>query len=86
MLLDTLIDTQTYFKSTLVSVLQEAQAKHPDLVIAASYKTIMRREHNRVPEYLEVIRDPTNGWRLYTGFQIRKIIEYELKHAKKRAK
>lgn len=77
MLLDTLLDNQTYFKSTLIEVLQEVRVKE-NLPIASSYKSIMRREKQRVPEYLNVVRDPTNGWRMYTGQQIHKIVEYEL--------
>ena len=77
MLLDTLKDTQTYFKSTLVEVLQEEKA-NCNMAIASSYKSIMRREKQRIPVYLDVVRDPTNGWRMYTGRQIRKIVEYEL--------
>lgn len=77
MLLDTLTDKQTYFKSTLLQVLQEVKAEK-QLKIASSYKTIMRREKDRVPAYVNVTRDPANGWRMYTGLQIRKIVEYEL--------
>lgn len=77
MLLETLKDSQTYFKSTLVEVLQEEKA-NSNIAIASSYKSIMRREKQRIPVYLEVVRDPTNGWRMYTGRQIRKIVEYEL--------
>ena len=77
MLLETLKDSQTYFKSTLLEVLQEVKAEQ-DIAIASSYKSIMRREKQRIPVYLEVVRDPTNGWRMYTGRQIRKIVEYEL--------
>lgn len=77
MLLDTLKENQTYFKSTLLEVLQEVKASN-DVAIASSYKSIMRREKQRIPVYLDVVRDPTNGWRMYTGRQIRKIVEYEL--------
>lgn len=83
MLLDTLNDKQTYFKSTLLEVLQETRA-NSNLPIASSYKSIMRREKQRVPVYLDVVRDPTNGWRMYTGRQIRRIVEYELKAKEKR--
>lgn len=83
MLLDTLQDSQTYFKSTLVEVLQEVRAKE-DLRIVSSYKSIMRREKQRIQVYCDVVRDPTNGWRMYTGRQIRKIVEYEIEKAKSR--
>jgi len=82
MLLDTLNDKQTYFKSTLLQVLQEVRANE-GLPIASSYKSVMRREKQRVPAYLEVVRDPTNGWRMYTGRQIRKIVEWEVKNKSK---
>lgn len=77
MLLETLKENQTYFKSTLLEVLQEVKAD-TGVAIASSYKSIMRREKQRIPVYLDVVRDPTNGWRMYTGRQIRKIVEYEL--------
>lgn len=78
MLIDTLNDKQTYFKSTLLETLQEARADS-GLPIASSYKSILRRERNQVPVYQSVLRDPTNGWRMYTGRQIRNIVQYELK-------
>ncbi len=78
MLLDTLEDRQTYHKSTLVEVLKEVKTAHDDVIMATSYKTIMRRERARVSVYTDVIRDPVNGWRMYTGRQIRKIVAWEL--------
>lgn len=78
MLIDTLEDRQTYHKSTLLEVLKEVKASHDSLPIASSYKTIMRREHAGVPVYTTVLRDPVNGWRMYTGRQIRKIVAWEL--------
>jgi len=78
MILDTLKDNQIYFKSTLIQVLQEVRAEK-NLPIGSSYKTVMRREKQKIPVYLNITRDPTNNWRMYTGKQIRKIVEYELK-------
>lgn len=77
MLLDTLSDNQVYFKSTLIQVLQDVRANQ-EIAIASSYKTVMRREKKKIPVYVNVVRDPTNGWRMYTGRQIRKIVEYEM--------
>ncbi len=77
MLLDTLDDRQAYHKSTLLEVLKEV-AQETKLPIATSYKTILRRERARVSVYTKVIRDPVNGWRMYTGKHIRKIVEWEL--------
>lgn len=78
MLLDTLDDRQTYHKSTLLEVLKEVKARKRDLPIASSYKTILRRERARIDVYTDVIRDPVNGWRMYTGLHIRKIVQWEL--------
>jgi len=78
MLLDTLDDRQTYHKSTLLEVLKEIKKEHGDAPIASSYKTILRRERSRVSVYTNVVRDPVNGWRMYTGRMIRKIVAWEL--------
>ncbi len=78
MLLDTIDDRQVYHKSTLVEILREVKKSHNDVAICASYKTIMRRERQKVVVYINVVRDPVNGWRMYTGRQIRKIVEWEL--------
>ena len=89
MFLDTLIDHQLYFKATLISCLQEARVKfkkeNPQIKkeIPISYKMILERERKRVPVYLEAHRDPANGWRMYSGKQIRKIVEYEIDRTKK---
>lgn len=79
MLLDTIENKKTYFKSTLIKILQEIKesSKRP---IPTSYKTIIRREQMNIPVYRGVRRDPTNGWRIYTGRQIHKIVEWELKN------
>lgn len=87
MLLDTLSDQQLYFKSTLLAVLQEAKAdlksRNPKLKkeVPISYKSIMRREKKKISVYTEVHRDPTNGWRMYSGKQIRDIVAYETAEA-----
>lgn len=89
MLLDTLNDNQLYFKSTLIAVLQEAKAdlktRKPDLKseIPFSYKMILRREKDKVDVYIAVHRDPTNGWRMYSGKQIRDIVAYEVSEAER---
>ena len=89
MLLDTLNDQQLYFKSTLLAVLQEAKAdlktRKPDLKseIPFSYKMILRREKDKVDVYIAVHRDPTNGWRMYSGKQIRDIVAYEVSEAER---
>lgn len=77
MLLDTLDDRQTYHKSTLLEVLKEV-AREKQVPIATSYKTILRRERSRVSVYTNVVRDPVNSWRMYTGRMIRKIVAWEL--------
>lgn len=87
MLLDTLSDQQLYFKSTLLAVLQEAKAdlksRNPKLKkeIPISYKSILRREKKKISVYTEVHRDPANGWRMYSGRQIREIVKYETEQA-----
>lgn len=78
MLIDTLDDRQPYHKSTLLECLKEAKAANENAPICSSYKTIMRRERARVAVYINVVRDPVNGWRMYTGRQIRKIVAWEL--------
>jgi hypothetical protein len=89
MLLDTLNDQQLYFKSTLLAVLQEAKAdlksRHPKLKkeIPISYKSILRREKKKISVYTDAHRDPTNGWRMYSGKQIRDIVAYETAEAEK---
>lgn len=89
MFLDTLIDHQLYFKATLISCLQEARVElkktNPEIKkeLPISYKMILERERKRIPVYTEVHRDPANGWRMYSGKQIRKIVEYEINQIKK---
>jgi len=89
MLLDTLNDQTMYFKSTLLAVLQEARAdlisRRPTLKkkILISYKGIIRREKKKVGIYIAVHRDPVNGWRMYSGKQIRDIVAYETAEAEK---
>lgn len=89
MLLDTLSDQQLYFKSTLLAVLQEAKVdlknRKPDLKkeIPTSYKSILRREKKKIEVYITAHRDPINGWRMYSGKQIRDIVNYEMAEAQK---
>ena len=78
MLVDSLNDRQMYFKATLVSALKEAKERS-GLPIACSYKSILRREEDKVSVYLEAKRDPVNEWRMYSGSLIKKIVAYELK-------
>ncbi len=78
MLVDTLTDRSMYFKATLVSALKEAKQR-TGLPIACSYKSILRREEDKVPLYLEAKRDPVNEWRMYSGSLIKRIVSYELK-------
>lgn len=82
MLIDTLDDTKTYLKQTLLQVLQEGSTS--ELKIAATYKMILRREQKGVKVYLTVRKDPTTGYRMYTGRDIRKILEFEKEFARKR--
>lgn len=81
MLLDTIENKKTYFKSTLIKILQEIK-ETSKRSIPTSYKTIIRREQMKIPVYLKIRRDPINGWRIYTGQQIKKIVAYELKTKK----
>ena len=83
MLLDTLDERQVYHKSTLVEVLKEVKTAHEEIPICSSYKTIMRREKQHIAVYTNVVRDPVNGWRMYTGRMIRKIVEWELERKAK---
>lgn len=82
MLLDTIQDNNQYLRSTLVQVLAEIKQskKHTDqkVVMASCGKTIFRRERAGVKVYLAASRDPRNGWRIYTGKQIKDIVRYEL--------
>lgn len=93
MLLDTLSDAQLYFKSTLLEVLRETRSSfgkdrtgRDNLEILVSYKSILRRENAGVQVYQDVHRDPTNGYRQYTGKQIRDIVKYEISVAENRKK
>lgn len=72
MLYDTLKTDQSYLKSTLLECLKEQN-------LVSSYKTIQRREKSGIDVYTNVLRDPVSGFRMYTGAQIRQIIEYEQK-------
>lgn len=83
MLIDTIDDRQVYHKSTLLEILKEIKHAESGAPIATSYKTILRREKQRVPVYTNVTRDPVNGWRMYTGKQIRKIVAWELERKAK---
>lgn len=76
MLYDTIKDDQHYLKSTLLECLSEQN-------LVSSYKTIQRREKQGVEVYTDVNRDPVSGFRMYTGAQIRRIVEYERARAKK---
>lgn len=85
MLIDTLVDSQTYMKATLIECLVEARSK-TGLPVACSYKTIMRREQQGESKYTAPRRDPVNGWRLYTGREIRIIVDHEIEVAKSKQK
>ena len=82
MMIDIIDDRKEYNKATLIQVLEEART--PDLPVTATYKAILRREKKKIPVYMNSRRDPANGYRLYTGRQIRKILEYEIDFATKR--
>jgi len=79
MLIDTLDDTRTYLKATLLQCLAEVSTE--DRPIPATYKSILRREKQGIKAYTRVRRDPATGYRLYTGRDIRRILEYEIKRA-----
>lgn len=85
MLLDTLKDDGTYFKGTLQECLLEAK-KQTNLSIKFSYKTILRRERQNVDCYVNVTREPVNNWRMYSGRQIRAIVDYEIARASRTQK
>jgi len=70
MLIDTLNDSQQYLKSTLLECLDEQN-------LTSSYKTVQRREKAGIEVYNNISRDPVSGYRMYTGKQIRDIVEYE---------
>ncbi len=80
MLIDSLKDDGTYFKATLIECLKEAKFQY-GLKISYSYKTFMRREEQNIAVYIGVGKDPANGWRIYTGSQIKAIVEYEVSRA-----
>lgn len=88
MLLDTLSDQQMYFKSTLLECLRETRASRTadKLEILISYKSILRREAAKISVYMNVHRDPTNGYRQYSGKAIRDIVNYEVALAEGRKK
>lgn len=77
MLLNTLKDEQVYFKSTLIECLQEVKIRSGK-PIPTTYKSIQRREKQKIAVYLSIHRDPSNAWRMYTGKQIKDIVAYEL--------
>lgn len=79
MLIETLEDSKTYLKATLLQCLQEAKAKYPK--VQATYKTIIKREKMGFDVYSDTRRDPATGYRMYTGLQIRKIVEFEIAKA-----
>lgn len=81
MLLETLEDSKTYMKATLLQCLSEAHSQVSDR-IPYTYKTVLKREKEGVDVYTAVRRDPATSYRLYTGLQIRKIVEYEINRAK----
>lgn len=81
MLIDTLRDDGTYFKATLKECLVEARNK-TGKKIPADYKTFVRREKAGIKLYLDTRRDPVNGWRIYTGKQIREIVKFETDRAR----
>lgn len=85
MLIDTLVESQVYMKATLIECLSEAKGQ-TGLPIASSYKTIMRREKQGVTHYTQPRRDPVNGWRFYTGHEIRQIVTFETELAKSKLK
>lgn len=81
MLIDTLLDKQIYFKATLKECLIEARESFKLKTIPSDYKTFIRREKAGIKQYLNTRRDPANNWRLYTGKQIKKIVQYEIERA-----
>lgn len=76
-LVSVLRDDEIYFKQTLVNVLRSIR-KITGLKIAYSQHTIYRREAAKVPVYINIKRESDNGWRVYTGKQIKKIVAWEL--------
>lgn len=77
MLLDSLEDNKEYLKSTLLACLAEIK-DHNGRKLPSKYLNVLRREKEGVEVY-QCRRDPTTNYRFYTGRQVRKIIEYELR-------
>jgi len=72
MIIDSIKSSDKYLKGTFLDCAKEAGLK-------VSYKTLTRREKEGVRVYTDVKRDPSTGWRLFSGTQIKRIIAYELK-------
>lgn len=84
MLVETLEDTKVYLKATLLQCLIEANELEGSTngKIQHTYKTVLRREKEGIEVYTNVRRDPVTNYRMYTGLNIRQIVEYEMNRAK----
>lgn len=80
-IIESLKDRNKYLVSTLLACLIEARRMH-NLPLQASYRTILRRESSDVEVYTKCTRDQVSKFRMYTGSQIKKIIEYEVERTK----